>query len=775
MTTGTRAETFLDALANAIEAASAHNRQDQARPAAILWPDKDRQWESLLPLLKEWLPLLVLGDYSPVDHVGPAYWLRCIIAGTLPHPGFLPDRVPVLYLPGYSRQDLRALETCPTELQPLAELQYRGVVWSQKNGRDWTVNAFLQSNDGGLGIRIQADRGTREAIQRSLTRLAEEPIEAIRRAAPLRASYFDGLILPDNVKNVLRWLNDPKGYRYECSDQEWAAFMALCENEYDFHPDRDSPVTAAEKLGQQEGNWQEVWQRFSEAPASYSAIPQFLREAKPQMTLPLLEHSESWPQNNETAEAVLGDALRNLPDLDPNAAQREILQLEKLHGDRRRWVWSSLGSAPLAQAIEHLAIMAQVTSDMAWNASLTEIVRNYAKTGWAADLAVLDALACVEGSDDVKAVHSAVRAVYRPWLERVVELFQEAVAASGPDGYEATSPLEIENGACLLFVDGLRFDLAQRLGKILEQKDIDVEIEPRLAALPTVTATAKPAISPAAFALTGGEGFGTVIKENGSKINAQVLRRVVADKGLRTLGAEEFGDVAGRAWCESSNIDKYGHIHGWLVAHHVAAELRRVAERIAVLLDHGWQTVVVITDHGWLLMPGDLPKAELPEHLTESRKGRCARLKEGSQIDHQVVPWHWDHTVRIAMAPGIHCYEDGKEYEHGGLSPQECVVPILTATGRASHAVVSIGEVRWRRLRCNITVEGSAAGAHVDIRTKGGDASTTLAMGGKGLGAEGKVSLLVEDADREDEAALIVVVGPDGTVLAQTSTIIGGS
>ena len=40
----------------------------------------------------------------------------------------------------------------PAELQPLAELQYRGVLWSQKNGRDWTVNAFVQSRDGGLGI-----------------------------------------------------------------------------------------------------------------------------------------------------------------------------------------------------------------------------------------------------------------------------------------------------------------------------------------------------------------------------------------------------------------------------------------------------------------------------------------------------------------------------------------------------------------------------------------------------------------------------------------------
>ena len=777
MTTLPSTKTFLDALAGAIEAASAYNSQDQAPPAAILWPDENRQWEALLPLLRDRLPLFALGNYSPNEHIGPAYWLRCVIARKIPRLSPPPEKVPVLYLPGYSRQVLRALETCPVALRPLAELQYRGVLWSQKNGRDWTVKAFLQSRDGGLGISVKEDHATKDAIQRSLVKLANEPIEAIQQAAPLRASYLDALIHPDNVKNVLRWLNDPKGYRYECSDQGWAAFVALCKSHYDFHPDKDSPITAAEKLGQQQGKWGRVWRRFVEAPASYSAIPDQLREAKPQLTLPLLDHSDSWPQNNETAEKTLHDDLFRLSDLDPDTARHRILELEQVHSERRSWVWSSLGFAPLAQAIEHLAKIAQVTEHMAWGTSLAEIVHSYARTGWVADLAVLDALASVERLDDIRAVRSAVRTVYRPWLERVVELFREAVTASEPSGYEAACPPEVADGTCLLFVDGLRFDLAHRLGTMLENKGVEVEVEPRLTALPSVTATAKPAISPAAPELVGGEGFDTVWRANGSRITAQLLRKAVAGKGYEVLDAEEFGDVAGRAWCESGdiNIDGYGHNHGWKVAQYAVTELRRLSERIAGLLNHGWQKVVVVTDHGWLLMPGGLPKAELPEHLTETRKGRCARLKEGSQVDQQVVSWHWDNTVRIVMAPGIHCYEAGKEYEHGGLSPQECVVPILTATGRASPAAVSIGEVRWRRLRCNVTIEGTAAGAHVDIRTKVGDASTSLTKGGKKLGAEGEVFLFVEDVDHEGEATAIVVVGPAGTVLAQKSTIVGDS
>ena len=766
--------TFLDALADAIEAASSYNRQDQAPPVTVLWPDKDRQWESLLPLLRDVLPVFVLGEYSPDERTGPAYWLRCVIARTIPHVSLPPELVPVLYLPGYSRQEIRALATCPAELQPLAELQHRGVLWTQKNGRDWTISAFLQSQDGGLGIEVGADLGTREALQRSLVRLAEEPLEALHGEVPLRAAFLDGLLHPDDVKNVLRWLNDPKNYRGECTDQEWAAFVALCQDRYDFDPQTDGPVTAAEKLGQQDGNWRVVWRRFAEAPATYRVIPERLREAKPEKTLPLLYHTESWPQDNETAENSLRVALVQLSNLDPDTARRAILDLERDHGQRRNWVWSSLGSAPMAKAIEHLATMAKATETVHKGTSVPEVVGSYAKVGWVADLAVLDALASVEKPADVEAVRSAVRTTYRAWLEGLAAAFQDVVAVSTPEGYTTATPPEVLEGTCLLFADGLRFDVAQRLGSILNQRGIESEVKARLTALPSVTATAKPATSPAAYALRGGTDFNTIVEATGSQVNAQILRRAVGDAGFQVLNAEDLGDPNGRAWSESGQIDAYGHKHGWKIAHHMAGELRGLAERIAGLLDHGWRNVVVVTDHGWLLMPGGLPKADLPEHLTELRKGRCARLKEGSQTDQQVVPWHWDHSVSVCVAPGIHCYEAGKEYEHGGLSPQECVVPILTATRRTSQATLAIDNVRWRRLRCNVWVQGSKAGDWVDIRIKGGDPSTTLTMGGKELGADNEAALLVEDEDREGEAALIVVVGPDGAVLAQKSTVVGG-
>ena len=53
-----------------------------------------------------------------------------------------PAKFPVLYLPHVRRQELRAAGDCPPHLQPLIELQYRGRVWHQSNGHDWSVRAF---------------------------------------------------------------------------------------------------------------------------------------------------------------------------------------------------------------------------------------------------------------------------------------------------------------------------------------------------------------------------------------------------------------------------------------------------------------------------------------------------------------------------------------------------------------------------------------------------------------------------------------------------------
>ena len=145
-------------IVNCLRSAAAYNPDVQAAPACILWPDRERLWEPVIAQVQAELPeLLVLGDYAPEQRRGPAIWLRCAIAGTVEGIELDDETPPILYLPGVGRQDLRAVSECPEALKPLAELQYRGTLWSQVNAKDWTPRAFLSSQQGGLGLDVAGD------------------------------------------------------------------------------------------------------------------------------------------------------------------------------------------------------------------------------------------------------------------------------------------------------------------------------------------------------------------------------------------------------------------------------------------------------------------------------------------------------------------------------------------------------------------------------------------------------------------------------------------
>ena len=100
----------LDHLLKAVRDAAVFNPEVQVAPACILWPDRDRQWEAVIPVLQAELPeLMILGDYAPEKRIGPAIWLRCVIAGRAEDVSLPKDRTPIFYLPGVSRQDLREI------------------------------------------------------------------------------------------------------------------------------------------------------------------------------------------------------------------------------------------------------------------------------------------------------------------------------------------------------------------------------------------------------------------------------------------------------------------------------------------------------------------------------------------------------------------------------------------------------------------------------------------------------------------------------------------
>lgn len=748
--------------------------EGEAAPAALLWADADKQWAALVARLQTALPhLFVLGTYDAAKRTGPAIWLRCVIDRVLEDVALEPGVVPILYLPGVARQSLRAGDECPRELQPLVELQYRGRVWHQKNGRDWTVEAFLVSEDG-LQLDVAQDAKTREAAQRSLPLLAETPLDGLR-GHRLEADDFDRLAVSDPTRDLLRWMGIGDGLRKTEGEARWKAFCGVCNSDFKFDPDKKSPSDAAFALVEGNGKWANVWQRFKEAPKLYPDVAKLLRDA----ATPLLYRgSERDAGGNIKAEQELRASLESLAHKPHASALAEVPALEAAHGKRREWVWAELGESPLACALAPLAKLAAAAANTLGGATVDAAVTAYVNDGWRCDRAALEALASVKQPADMALIQNVVRALYLPWLDASARHFQGLIDGTENAVRAKVTGSQHEKDACLMFADGLRYDVAGMLAERLEAKGYRVRLSHRLAPLPTVTSTAKPFATLSHDKLEGGEDivdFNPRFKNSPQAATAQRLRDDMAGRGIDLLGEDirppKQGTTGG--WMETGKLDELGHKLGARLAAQIDNELEMLLDQVTGLLDAGWTRLRIVTDHGWLLMPGGLPHVAVPSHLTTTKWSRAATVKGDAKPSVPVHAWHWNTHVRIASPPGVGSFAPNTEYSHGGISPQECIVPELVVERGAGGTSASITAITWRGMRCRVSVTTNDPLVRVDLRTNWKQANTSIAASSKEVGPAGEASLAVADDAHEGHAATIVVVDGAGNVLDRKTTTVG--
>jgi len=774
-------------LIKAIRNASVYNPDVQVAPACILWPDSDFQWKEVIPRLQNELPeLFVLGEYNSEKRTGPAIWLRCVIAGKNDDVELPGHRIPVLYLPGVSRQDLRAVESCPDFLKPLTELQYRGVIWSQINAKDWTILAFLKSDQGGLNLDVAQDKASINAMQLALYRLLDEEIDLLK-GKRLDKDYFNTLLMGgDPVRDLLLWLNQGDAFRTVCNKSEWLAFVEVCKSQLAFDPKNDGILAGADKLATHEGAWKAIWERYCEAPARYPNIPSRIRKcAMPSVELfSSADTHGGWPQWNEKQEEDLRKELVSLNNFAPHEARKKISGYEEINRDRRALVWAEIGEAPLACALKHLSILAGITSNGLAAGTVEDIASAYSSSCWKADDNVLRSLACVYKQCDLQAVTNAIRSIYLPWVEESARYLQKIVYAGGyPGDMASTLPIiPATNGVCILFVDGLRTDSAHRLSVLLENGGYLVEKKSAWAALPTITATGKPAVTPVRDQISGNlanADFEPAVAETGQSLKGGYhLKKLLAKNDWTILDKSVSGDGNGYAWCEFGHIDREGHDRGLKLAGHLDRILMEIYDRIEDLIAAGWKSIRIVTDHGWLLMPGGLPKIDLPRELTENKWGRCAVIKTGASSDERLFPWYWNSNQNFALADGISCYREGEEYAHGGLSLQECLTLELTVSvGKSGGKLQAAGEIThiaWKGLRCKAALEGEFSGLSLDIRLQAGNSSSSVVMSVKAIKDNGTASVVVEDEQFEGTKAFVVLIDENGGLVSQTVTVIGG-
>ncbi len=777
----------IENILQSLQSAAKFNSNAQVAPACILWPDADRQWEAVIPRLQEELPeLLVLGNYTPDKKTGPAIWLRCVLAGKIEEISFTKNSIPIIYLPGVGRSDLRAVDNCSDYLKPLAELQYRGIIWSQVNAKDWTILAYLKSDQGGLKLDVAQDNETKNAMQLALSVLLDEEIELLK-GKRLDKDYFNSLLTGgDTIKDVLQWLDQGDAFQSKRGQNEWKAFCEICKSQIGFNPQSEGILAGSGKFAMHEGPWKAVWDRFCESPKRYPNIPANIKKCSPPSDTIFWQmggkNCEGWPQWNDGQEKKLLADLLALENLTAVDSRKKLAELEKLHGERREFVWTELGQSPLVSALLHLSFLAELTKNNLASGKIVDLLNGYCSFGWKADDAVLKALEYADNDQNLKAITVAIRAVYLPWIEESARYLQKVVSETGYPGEIAqnSKPFIQTDDECILFVDGLRYDTAKRLIQSLSDESIDVQQEIKWAALPSVTATGKAAVTPVKNNITGlqdNDDFEPVVKDTEQPLKGGYhLKKLLNNSGWSVLEQQENGYGKGNSWCEFGNLDHEGHDRGWKMAKQIDVLLNDIKNRVLSLFNAGWKTIRIVSDHGWLLVPGGLPKTDLPAALTENKWGRCASIKTGASVKAELFPWYWNKNIHFALAEGVSCYKKGEEYAHGGLSLQECLLLELKIFSPQMILTLSaeITDIKWTGLRCKVAVSGIFEGARLDLRLNAGEPQTSVVLEIKPINEKGIASIVVEDDNLEGKEAVLVLIDSTESLIAQQATIIGG-
>jgi hypothetical protein len=317
---------------------------------------------------------------------------------------------------------------------------------------------------------------------------------------------------------------------------------------------------------------------------------------------------------------------------------------------------------------------------------------------------------------------------------------------------------------------------------LLESSGYTYAKEPVWAALPTITATGKPAVFPCAGKISGTDinsEFVPYFKETDTKADSVHLRKSLTAGGWIFLEKTNNGNGSGFAWCEEGNIDHEGHNQGGKFVKSIANSLLEIKERITSLFAAGWKRVFIVSDHGWLFLPGGLPlDAKLPADLTEAKWGRCALAKEGALVNQKQYPWFWNPGRFFIAANGINVFYNGYEYAHGGVSIQECLLLRICVTPQSAvSGKITIKNARWQGLGCQIILGFGGEGLQADIRTQPENPASSIAwkQKSKAFKPDGTVKINVPDEDMEGKAAYIVILDEAGTILTQQKTAIGSA
>lgn len=281
--------------------------------------------------------------------------------------------------------------------------------------------------------------------------------------------------------------------------------------------------------------------------------------------------------------------------------------------------------------------------------------------------------------------------------------------------------LEENKKVAYIWVDALRFEMARELCAVLRD-DCEVEIQPAFATIPTITEIGMASLLPKAHegkvvSVGGGKLAldinGTVIKDRKDRVSflkdqagvavfdakledllpkpSKKVRQGIENAQLVLITSQEIDEL-----CEQDNISQARRqMDGVLI------DLRR---GVRVLADLGMQFIVLAADHGHVFAEeiSDDMKIDAPGGETADLHRRVwvgvGGASEPSYLRTSLSSLGVESEFDIATPWNFACFKakgGARAYFHGGLSPQELIVPVAALTVAARPGIEPPAQIAW--------------------------------------------------------------------------------
>lgn len=282
-------------------------------------------------------------------------------------------------------------------------------------------------------------------------------------------------------------------------------------------------------------------------------------------------------------------------------------------------------------------------------------------------------------------------------------------------------PLLDEGKVAYVWVDALRFEMARELSRLLAD-DFKLEVQPAIATMPTITEVGMAALLPKAHESA------KVVSVGGGKLGVEIAGKVIKDRKDRVAFLKDHAGVpvfdtkldnllpkpgkkirdgikdAELILVTSQEIDELGEADNMSQARlQIDGVLSQLRRGVRILADQGVTNIVLAADHGHLFADeiGDDMKIENPGGKVEDLHRRVwvgiggnaepsylrtslASLGVESEFD-IATPW----TFAVFKSKG-----GGRAYFHGGLSPQELIVPMVVLRSTTKPTAQTTG-IQW--------------------------------------------------------------------------------